>query len=51
MLRDKKNSEVFLFVRLFKEAEVLCVLALSPLPPKSNGCSLQKSHLYKENII
>ena len=51
MLRDQKNSEVFLFVRLFKEAEVLCVPALSPLPPKSNGCSLQKSHLYKENII
>lgn len=51
MLRDQKNSEMFLFVRLFKEAEVLCVPALPPLPTKPNGCSLQKSHLYKENVI
>lgn len=50
MLRDQKDSEMFLFVQLFKEAEVLCVPALLPPPPKSNGCSLQKSHLYKENI-
>ena len=29
---------------------MLCVPALPSPPPKSNGCSLQKSHLYKENI-
>lgn len=51
MLRDQENAEMFLFVQRFKEAEVLCVPAVLPPPPKSNGCSLQKSHLYKENII
>lgn len=45
MLRDQKNSEMFLFVRLFKEAEVLCVPALPALPTKPNGCSLKNISL------
>lgn len=50
MLRDQKNSEMFLFVRLLRRLRC-SVLTLRPLPTKPNGCSLQKSHLYKENVI